>query len=238
MSLPQTVQRTVLLATLAVLLAAPALPQQTYVSRYNFFAGYAYLNSPAIKMPEHGFQFQAGINPRTWLALGFDYSNTRGDLKLTPNLVTPALQQTLTATLAQLAAAGQLPPNYQLVVPAHSYTQTFAMGPQFNFRHFKQVTLFVRPSLGAIREVATPKPGDPIAALIVKGLTPTGHKTDWQGFYGAGGGVDLNFSEHVGLRVQVDYVWDHLFNDILANGRRTVRLGIGPTFNVGKNIVK
>jgi hypothetical protein len=81
----------------------------------------------------------------------------------TPNLLTIALQQQLAAELAALAAAGKLPPGYTLSVPASSLTQTFAAGPQLSYRHFKKVTIFLRPSLGYIREAATPKPTDPIA---------------------------------------------------------------------------
>jgi hypothetical protein len=225
-------------AALLVLAAAPVMGQQTYVPRYDVFVGYAYLNSPAISLPEHGVQFQIGFRPKTWYSVGFDYSNVRGDLSLTPNLLPDALQQKLGAQLAQLAAAGQLPAGYQLVVPAHSTTQSFSVGPQLAFRHFKPVTFFLRPSMGAIREVAVPQPGDAIAKAIATQLVPSGRKRDWTGFYGAGGGIDFNLSKNVGFRVQGDLVWDHLFNDVLKNGRKTFRLGVGPTFNFGRNIVK
>ncbi|HUI41974.1 MAG TPA: hypothetical protein VL523_08400, partial [Terriglobia bacterium] len=99
-------------------------------------------------------------------------------------------------------------------------------------------TLFLRPDLGAIHEVATPMPGDPIAKGIVAQLAPSGKKTDWTPFYGFGGGVDFLFSKHVGLRVQSDLVYDHLFNDLLKDGRLTVRFSVGPIFNFGKNIKK
>jgi hypothetical protein len=32
-------------------------------------------------------------------------------------------------------------------------------------------------------------------------------------------------------------VWDHLFNDLLKDGRWTTRFSIGPCFNFGGNIV-
>jgi hypothetical protein len=229
---------TLLVLLVFFFLLAPALCEQNYVTRYDVFAGYAYLNSPAIKLPEHGVQFQIGVRPKTWYSVGFDYSNARGDLTITPNLLPTALQQQLGATLAQLAAAGLVPPGYSLTVPAHSRSQTFCMGPQLAFRHFQKVTFFVRPSMGAIRELAIPFPSDPIAKRIVGGLTPSGKKLDWTGFYGAGGGFDLILSKHVAFRVQGDYVWDHLFNDLLKDGRRTLRLGIGPCFNFGKNIAQ
>ena len=107
-----------------------------------------------------------------------------------------------------------------------------------SYRHLKKVTLFVRPSVGAIYEDATPQPGDPIAKLIVSALAPTGKKTDWTAFYGFGGGADFAITKHIGLRVQSDLVYDHLFNDILRDGRWTTRFSVGPCFNLGKNIAK
>jgi hypothetical protein len=226
----------ILLAAFA--LAAPAVSQQTYVTRYDAYIGYAYLNSPAVKLPESGVHFQIGFRPKTWYSVGFDYTNARGDLTITPNLLPTALQQQLGAQLAQLAAAGRLPAGYKLVVPSRSETQTFTVGPQLAFRHFKQVTFFVRPSCGAMREVAIPTPKDAIAKGIVSQLTPSGRKRDWTGYFGAGAGMDINFNHHFSFRFQGDLVYDHLFNDILANGRKTVRFSIGPAFNFGRNIVE
>jgi hypothetical protein len=233
------VVRTLLLLTLALPLAtAPALGQQTYVSRYNLYAGYTFLDSPHVSLFENGFHFQAGVNPKTWLALGFDYSNSGGDLTLTPGLLTTAWQQQLGGLLQELAAAGKLPAGYTVAIPSNSRTQTFAGGPQFSYRHFKKVTLFVRPSFGAIHEDATPRPGDPIAKLIVAALAPSGKKTDSTAFYGFGGGAEFAVSKHIGLRVQADLVYDHLFSDILRDGRLTTRFSVGPCFNFGKNIAK
>jgi hypothetical protein len=96
------------------------------------------------------------------------------------------------------------------------------------------VTLFVRPSMGAIHEKAIPKPKDPIAAAIVAQLAPAGKKRDWQGFYGIGYGFDINLTNHFGIRTQGDLVWDHLFNDLLAQGRWTTRFSVGPCFNFGR----
>ena len=220
------------------LVTSPALGQQKYVTRYDIFAGYAFLDSPAISLFENGFQFQIGVRPTAWYSLGFDYSISAGDLTLTPNLLTPALQQQLGAQLAELIKQGVIPPTYMLSLPTHSRTQTFAGGPQFAYRHFSKVTLFIRPEFGGIYEVATPHPTDMVAQAIVKQLAPSGQKTDWTGFYGFGGGTDLIFSKHVALRVQADLVYDHLFNDLLRNGRWTVRFGVGPAFNFGRNIVK
>lgn len=217
---------------------APAYGQQTYVTRYDFYAGYAFLDSPAIGLFENGIQMQIGIRPKTWYSLGFDYSYTRGDLEVLPDMLPDALRGSLQTQLGALAAAGRLPAGYALRVPASSISQSFAVGPQLAYRHFRKVTLFVRPSMGAIREVATPKPADPIAAAIVAQLAPTGKKRDWQGFYGVGYGFDILLSKHFAIRTQGDLVWDHLFNDLLKNGRWTTRFSVGPCFNFGRNIAE
>ena len=225
-------------AFFSLLVVSPAYGQQKYVSRFDAFGGYAFLDSPHVGLFENGFQFQVGVRPKTWYSLGFDYSISEGTLTLTPSLLTDALQQQLAAQFQALALAGQIPPGYTLSVPTHSRTQTFAAGPQLAYRHFSHVTLFIRPSIGAIYEVATPNPGDPIATAVVAQLAPSGRKTDWTGFYGFGGGVDYLFSKHVGLRIQADLVYDHLFSDLLKDGRLTTRFSIGPCFNFGKNIAK
>jgi hypothetical protein len=148
------------------------------------------------------------------------------------------VQQQLGAQLQQLAVLGLLPPGFTLALATHSRTQTFAAGPQFSYRRLSYITLFVRPSIGAIYEVATPHPTDPISTGVVAQLAPGGNRTDWTAFYGFGGGVDLLFSKHFAMRVQSDLVHDHLFSDLLQNGRWTTRFSVGPAFNFGKNIVK
>lgn len=227
------------LAAASLLVAAlPVWGQQAYVSRYDLFTGYTFLDSPRVGLFENGFHVQAGYRLRTWVSLGVDYSVSAGDLTLTPNLLLPSLQQQLGAELGGLAAAGQIPPTYQLVVPAHSRTQTFAAGPQVASHHWRHVTPFVRPSIGAIHEVATPHPADPIAALVANQLAPAGKKTDWTAFYGFGGGFDVLLSKHIAVRTQADLVYDHLFSDLLKDGRWTVRFSFGPCFNFGSNVAK
>ena len=81
--------------------------------------------------------------------------------------------------------------SYRLAVPTDATTQTFALGPQYAFRRLSRVTLFLRPSLGALRERAVPHPGDPFATVIATQLAPAGYKRDWTGFYGVGGGADF-----------------------------------------------
>jgi hypothetical protein len=216
----------------------PLSGQQTYVSRYDYYAGYAFLNSPMINLSENGFQTQFGYRAKTWVSVGFDYSRSSGNLTLTPDLLPMALQAQLGYQLKGLMAAGVIPPTYALTVLAHSVTNSFAFGPQFAYRHFSHATFFIRPSMGAIHESATPTltPQDPVATAIVAQLAPTGHKADTTGFYGVGGGFDILVSKHFALRAQADYVYDHLFNDLLAKGRWTTRFSIGPCINFGRNI--
>ena len=248
MSIVQTPRRAripgmmfIMLSLTLILLASPAFGQQTYVTRFDAYGGYAFLDSPHVSLFEQGFAAQVGFRPKTWYSFGFDYSLSKGDLSLTPDLLPADKQAALGALLGQLAAAHQLPAGYSLVVPAHSTTQTFAVGPQLAYRHFKHATLFLRPVFaGAIHEYATPKPppGDPIAAIVVSNLAPKGHKTDTVGFVGFGGGFDIILSNHIAWRTQADLVWDHLFNDLLKDGRFTTRFSIGPAFNFGKNIAE
>ena len=221
-----------------LLLTAPLAFGQQYVGRYDVYGGFMYLDSPHINLAERGFHLQAGVRPKTWYSLGFDYSISTGHTALTPNLLVTSLQQQLGKQLQQLAAIGKIPPGYSLVVPIDSTTQTFAAGPQLAYRRWPLVTLYVRPSIGAIHEVATPHALDPIAQLIVAQLAPSGQKTDWTPFYGFGGGADVNFRKHFGLRFTVDFVHDHLFSDLLKDGRNTVRLSIGPALQFGPNIKK
>jgi hypothetical protein len=218
------------------LFALPAAGQQSYVGKYDAYMGYTYLHSSLIDLSETGYHLQLGMNPRRWVALGFDFSRTSGDVVLKADMLLPSLQQSLGAQLAQLAAAGRLPSGYTLAVKTASVTQTYAAGPQLMFRHWKVITPFLRPSLGAMHEVATPKPSDPIATAIVHQLAPSGEKQDWVGFYGVGGGFDITPAKHFGFRIQADFVHDYLYNDLLKAGRNTVRFSVGPRVIFGRNV--
>jgi hypothetical protein len=234
----------VIVITLGILflLSVPLIGQQTYVTRFDAYGGYGFLDSPKINLFENGFAAQFGVRPKTWLSLGVDYTYASGDLKITPDQLLPALQAQLQAGIAAGIGAGKLPPTYPystLYVPAHSRTQTFAAGPELIYRHFQKMTLFVRPVYaGVIHETATPKPQDPVVAALVASLIPGASKTDNVMFLGFGGGFDILFGKHFALRSQADLVHDHLFNDLLKDARWTVRFSCGPAFNFGKNIVK
>jgi hypothetical protein len=219
------------------LLSVPASAQQTDIERFDLYGGFAYFTTPSLNLDEHGFHIQAGYNISRMIATGFDYSYVSGHNSLTTNLLTMSDQLVIQTALNDLALQGLLPPGYQLSVPTGSSTQTFAAGPELTLRDFRRVTFFIRPDIGAIREVARPHPTDPVSALIVQGLAPSGTKTSWATFYGFGEGVDWNASRHLALRFQFDEVYNHLFNDLLKDSRWTTRLSIGPTFRFGGNIL-
>jgi hypothetical protein len=136
---------TMIVALAILFVSIPLSAQQSYVTRYDVFGGYAFLNSPNVSLFEHGFATQIGFRPRTWVSVGFDYTFATGDLRLRPDQLLPELQTQLQHGIAAGIAAGLLPPNYpyaSLSVPAHSRTQTFALGPQLAYRHFTKATLF------------------------------------------------------------------------------------------------
>lgn len=216
--------------------ALAARAQPSYVGRYDGYAGFTDIDSPALGLNQQGFHTQLGVNLTRWLSLGADYSVATGSEVLTTNELPAALQAQVNGAQQHYIAAGLLPPNYRLAVRTDAATQTFAFGPQLAYRHFSRLTLFLRPSLGALRERAIPHPSDPFQTVVVLQLAPQGHKTDWTGFYGFGGGGDLGITRHIALRAQMDVVHDHPFDDILANGRWTFRYSIGPSFRFGRNI--
>ncbi len=235
-------RRVIVTLGILFLLSFPLSGQQSYVSRFDVYGGYGFLDSPKVNLFEHGFAAQIGVRPKTWLSLGFDYTFAAGDLKITPDQLLPALQTQLQTGIVAGVTHGLLPPTYPystLYVPAHSTTHTFALGPELVYRHFTRATIFVRPVYaGIIHETATPKPQDPVVAALVSGLITGPSKTDHVLFFGFGGGFDINFGHHFAWRTQADLVHDHLFNDLLKDARFTVRFSIGPCFNFGPNIVK
>jgi hypothetical protein len=215
---------------LLLLIPTFSFAQQEYVGRYDAFTGFSYLASSKMDLYQRGFNGEFGVNVTRWLALGGDYSILNGRSSILPKEMDPSVQ-------AKLAAfAPLIPAGYTLYVPFEATTQTYSAGPQINFRHWKPVTIFVRPALGAIHEAVTPKPRDNLQMAVVGALAPSGHKYDTTYFYGAGGGFDVNASRHVGLRVGVDFVHTFLFEGFLGSSRNSVRISVGPTFRFGRNV--
>lgn len=249
------------LAVLLLTLSTGAFAQQDYVGRYDFFTGFSYLDSPKLNLQQRGFNTQLGVNLRRWLAFGVDYSIQEGRASLVPS----DLKTKYATPLNQLVAAGEagafaalppagfgilLPAGYKLYAPFDATTQTYTIGPQLAFRHFKKVTLFVHPSIGAIHENISLNPHDAFTQYIVVpallgklpavgATTPviqTTKPNDTTYFYGLGGGADYNITKHIHIRADIEFVHVYLYSGILADSRNSVRLSFGPTFNFGKNV--
>jgi len=216
--------------------AQPPPPEDQYVGRFLIYAGYMHLDSPAISLWEPGVHIQAGMRWSRHISVGFDYSRGTGNTKVGLSQATTAIQNEFGPLLAEFIANGILPPNYVAALPFSSVTQTFTMGPEFPYRRFKTFTPYIRPSAGIINEVATARPIDNVTRLVVNSIAPSGKEEEWTAFYGFGGGVGFNFTKHFSLVVQADLVHDHLFPDLLKNGRNTVRFSIGPGFQFGSNV--
>jgi hypothetical protein len=216
------------LAVLFLITGSLCYGQERYTGKYDVFVGFSDINAPFVNnLNQPGFSTQFGFNNNRWLATGFDYSVQSGATPLTANLLPKTLQQELGATL---------PPGYQLRVPTDLTIQTFSAGSQLVFRHFNAVPLFIHPVLSAFRVAATPHAQDPIAAIVVHELVPTGRKLDWAGGYGVGGGADLRISRHLSARMQMDAAWCHPMNDILGTGGWIYRFSVGPSFHFGHNV--
>jgi len=216
----------------------PPHPEEQYVGRFVLYAGYMYLDSPHISLLEQGVHVQAGMRYSRHISLGFDYSRGTGNTSIGIGLATPSLQNYVNQQLALLQALNIVPANYMPALPLSSVTQTFTAGPEFPFRRFKRVTPYIRPSAGVINEVATAHPADLLTRILVKQVAPSGQEAEWTGFYGFGGGVAFNITKHFSLIVQGDFVHDHLFPDLLKDGRNTIRVSIGPGFQFGGNVTK
>lgn len=204
---------------------APAASR--FVSRYELFAAPSYLSTPKLKMVQRGFNADFGFNVNQWLAFGADYSILRGHSAIEPAMLNLSLQHML---------ASALPPGANLSVPFDSSAHTFGAGPQFSIRRLRRVTFFVRPAGGALHESVLLKPRDPISTTLVGQLVPTHRKNDLTIFYGAGGGLDLNLSQHMAMRFAVDVVHMKLYHSLLAGGENGVRISIAPVFRFGRGV--
>jgi hypothetical protein len=217
--------------------ALAAFAQQTDIPRFDLYGGFAGFETPYLNLAQRGFHTQVGYNWNRWSAVGFDYSEGGGNNSLTTRVLTPTLQQELGAEIQLLISEGVIPANYQLIVPTHAFSETFALGPQLTMRHYRPVTFFGHPSIGVIRQRVTPHPTDPVSTAIVAQLIPDGTKVDYEGFYGFGGGLDWNATSHLAVRAQDDFVYWKLFDGLLAQGTWTDRFSIGLSYHFGKNIL-
>jgi len=214
------------------LTALPSFSQQDYITRYSAYAGFSYLSTPSLNLTQRGIDTDVGVNLRSWLTVGFDFSYNNGHSSLLPTYLNSATQAKLAPFLPLL------PPGFVLAVPYDGSSYSYEAGPQFNYRRLKKVTFFVRPALGALHVDLTAKPTNPIAAQIVVGLLgPSLSKSDTVVFYGFGGGFTWEATHHVGIRVTADLVHYNMFSDLLNGGRNSVRVTVGTKFGFGKNIL-
>jgi len=229
-----------LLCILVLLLLSTALPcfsQQTDIRQFVVFGAYTYLATPSLNLAQRGFDGDLGYNYRSWLSFGFDFGYYTGHSSLQTGDLNPAFLATIPAPflgeLAALAPGG---------VPYNITTQTYEAGPQLNYRHFKKVTFFVRPALGALHSnvkvsqtflAANPELGAALCTLL-NGCS----KNDLVPFYGFGAGISWEITPHFGLRATSDFAHYDFFSSLLNGGRNSVRVSIGPKFSFGKNILE
>ena len=214
-----------------LLTALTCFSQQTDVTQFAAFGGYSYLSTPSLNLTQRGFDGDFGYNYNSWLTLGFDFSTFTGHSSIVPSDLNSATQAKLVPYLPYL------PPGFG--VPYNSSVQTYEGGPQFNYRHFKYVTLFARPALGALHANFTTTSDNPLVQEIVKKLLNGGlSKSDTVVFYGVGGGATWEITPHFGIRATIDYARYNFFSDLLNGPRNSVRFSVGTKFGFGKNIIK
>jgi len=218
------------LALFLVSTALPCFSQQTDIRRFVVFGAYTYLATPSMNLTQRGFDGDLGYNYRSWLSFGFDFGYYTGHSSLVGSELNPAFVATLPPGLGSLA------------VPYNISTQTYEAGPQLNYRHFKKVTFFVRPALGALHSnvkvsrafLASLPDG---AAGVLCGAVPCSPH-DTVPFYGFGAGMSWEITPHFGLRATTDFAHYDFFSSLLNGGRNSVRVSIGPKFSFGKNILQ
>jgi hypothetical protein len=238
-----------LLCVLALFLVSTALPcfsQQTDIRQFVIFGADTYLATPSLNLAQRGFDGDLGYNYRSWLSFGFDFGYYSGHSTLLPSDLSAAAQ----AAIAQFV--GGLPPAEQPLAAAffsngvryNISTYTYEAGPQLNYRHFKKVTFFVRPALGALhakaavrKEFYATNPPFTAAACTLLNLVGCG-KADTVPFYGFGAGMSWEITPHFGIRATTDFAHYNFFSGLLNGGRNSVRVSIGPKFSFGKNILE
>ncbi len=222
------------LCVLASLLLTPltCFSQQEEITQFAIVTGYSYLHTPSLNLAQRGFNGDIAVNYRPWMSLGFDFSTFAGGSTLLPSYLNSTTQQQLATALhaygIPLSAAS---------VPYTSSTYTYQVGPQFNYRRFKHLTLFIRPALGLLHVKIQTTPNPLVAPLVSNLLNGKLSSADNTVFYGFGGGGTWEINPHFGLRVTADLARFNFFPDVLNGSRNGVRLTVATKFGFGKNIV-
>jgi len=224
-------RKIVVVVLLILMLSALGYSQQAYVGRFDGFGSYSYFASPSLNPAARGFNGQAGVNLRRWLAMGFDFSVWDGHTSIVPSMLNPTVQANLAATLPP-----SLIPSVSIPYSARIYE--YAAGPQINFRKFKWATLFIHPDLGAIHVDVTANPTTPLQTMLVNNLLPGGKSSDTVVFWGVGGGIEWNVSKHLSIRTAADVVRLNMFESMLNGARNNVRFSVGPAIHFGGNVEK
>jgi opacity protein-like surface antigen len=226
------------------------------VQKWDFYSGYTHLNlySKTVNMTQYGYNLSFGRNLKSWLALGFDFSNFNGTSAQVNSGTALAgkLPASALAGVPQTLVPAVLATNFS--VPFNASSTTFAAGTQFQVRKTKWVTPFFRPFLGAFHgkalgkaaQVTTVQPAPlPEAAwqqlktgLVAAVPQATLNKALTQDAtnmgYGVGGGLDINLSKPIGVRVALDYIRTPLFGDRQNN----IRVGVGLIYRFGGPALK
>ena len=184
------------MALLPLALAAASLPgfgQQTYVSRFDLFTGYTFLDSPAVSLERTAFTFRPGCGPYLVVArVRLQCFRGHADPEAGHAAARPATG-TGRGTRPDWRRPARSRPGTRLSVPAHSRTQTFAARPAVLLSPLQQVPL--HPSLGPRDpRYATPRAGNPIAAGVAAQLAPSGYKVDRWSFMALAAASGSNFS--------------------------------------------
>jgi hypothetical protein len=218
--------------------------QQTDIAQFNVVAGYSYLSTPSLNLAQRGFNGDVAINVRPWMSFGFDSSMFSGHSSLLPSYLSTATQAKLGGAVATVPAPfrASLGAALNQGVPFNSSTFTYQMGPQFNYRHFRKVTLFVRPALGLLHAKIQTKPDptlSPFLVPLVSGLL--GGKlsdADTSVFYGFGGGATWEITRNFGLRFTTDLARYNFFGQQLNGARNSLRFSVTTKYGFGKNILR
>lgn len=217
-----------------LLITLSGFSQQTNVRQFASFGAFSYLSTPSLNLTQRGFDGDFGVNMRSWLTLGFDFSYNNGHTTLLPNDLNAATQAKLAPYVPILQQLG-----IPAAVPYNASTYTYEGGPQFNYRRFKHVTFFARPALGALHASIEAKPNNPVLGQIVGGLLGKSlSQSDTVVFYGFGGGATWEITPNFGIRVAADMAHYNMFSNILNGGRNSVRVVIGTKYSFGRNILK
>ena len=138
----------ILLLVFLSLSVVTCLAQQNFVSKYSTFGAFSYFSTPSLNLTQRGLDTDFGINVRSWLTVGGDFSYGMGNSSLLPSNLNAATQAKLAPFVPTFVKLG-----IPLVVPYNASTYTYEAGPQFNYRKFKKGD-FLRASgaRGAARE--------------------------------------------------------------------------------------